>query len=348
MNRQNCLKGLGAAALAAMAAGSIQADVVETKSGARITGTVKSIDGSTVVVDTDFAGEIKIKQGEVVAISTEKPLNVRLASGTTLQGVLKAEDQAKTVQIVGVDGTLITTVDKVAATWSPGGKDPAVAALERTWAYEAAVDISGKSGNREQLGTALSFRATLATSQDTLQFYSAYDRQVVDGTKSADQFKVGVDYQNNFSGKYSWYARNEGGFDRVKDIELFNVAAAGFGYDFIKKPKQTLTLRAGLAFRYEGYKTPGSDNLKSAGLDFGLNHKLTFDFGTLVNRLSYVPTFEDFANYRATHESFLELPLAAADWKIRLGLSNDYNSKPTTGVEKLDTTYFTRLVLNWK
>lgn len=39
----------------------------------------------------------------------------------------------------------------------------------------------------------------------------------------------------------------------MKDIDLYNVAGAGFGYDFIKKEKRTLTGRAGFSFRYEGY-----------------------------------------------------------------------------------------------
>lgn len=348
MNGTNASKALGLVVLAAAGVAFVRGDVVETKSGARITGTVQSIDGSAIVIDTDFAGEIRVKQQEVVSVVTEKPLTIRLASGTTLVGVLRSDGANRSVQVVGTDGVLTTSIDKVAATWAPGGKDPAVAALERSWAYEAAVDVTGKTGNREQLGTAFSFRATLATPQDSLQFYAAYDRQEVDGDKSADQLEVGVDYQNNFSGKYSWYVRDEGGFDRVKEIELYNVAAAGFGYDLIKQSKQTLTTRIGLSFRYEGYESPGTENLKSAGLDFGLNHKYVFDFGTVVNRLSYVPTFEDFANYRATHESFLEMPFSAAQWKLRLGLSNDYNSKPSAGVEKLDTTYFTRLVLSWK
>jgi len=69
---------------------------------------------------------------------------------------------------------------------------------------------------------------------------------------------------------------------------------------------------------------------------------------TLVNRLSLVPSFNDFANYRATHESFLEVPTTNPSWKVRFGLSNDFNSKPGAGVEKLDTSYYARLVLNWK
>jgi hypothetical protein len=134
----------------------------------------------------------------------------------------------------------------------------------------------------------------------------------------------------------------------VKDIELYNVAAAGFGYDVIKKSNQLLTTRAGLSFRYEGYRNPLSEDVKSAGLDFGLAHEFTFANAKMVNRVSIVPAFDDFANYRLTHESFLELPLAAPSWKLRMGVSNDYNSTPPIGVEKMDTAYFTRLVLSWR
>ena len=120
------------------------------------------------------------------------------------------------------------------------------------------------------------------------------------------------------------------------------------GHDFIKAKKQTLTGRFGLSFRYEGYKNPATTDVKSAGLDFGFSHRLETSNGLLVNRLTLVPAFEDFSNYRANHESFYELPMANTSWKLRLGLSNDYNSRPGRGVEKMDTTYFTRLVLNWR
>lgn len=322
------------------------ADVVETKSGARIVGKVVGIDGGTVSVDTNFAGTIAIKQSEVIALTTDAPVAVRLASGTRIDG--RVSTAHGTVQVAGADGTVTTSIDKVAASWAAGAKDPAMTALETHWTYEAAVDVAGKTGNKEQLGTAASLRAVLKTPRDTLQFYTAYDRQVTSGTKSADQFKAGTDYQNNFSGKTSWYVRDEGGFDRVKDVELYNVAAAGFGYDVIKQPKQTLTTRAGFSFRYEGYKNPLTTDVKSAGLDFGLSHELTLTNSKIVNRLSYVPSFEDFGNYRISHESFYELPMAAPSWKLRLGVSNDFNSTPGLGIERLDTAYFTRLVLSWR
>lgn len=350
MNPRSSLRHLRRATRALLALAAVtalpplHADTIEIKNGARIVGKITQIDAGSVMVDTDFAGKITIKQSEIVSLATDAPIAVRLASGTRFDGRLTA-GAGGGIQIAGTDGTISTTVDKIAATWAAGAVDPLV---DRHWAYEASVDVSGKTGNREQIGTAGEFRATLKTVQDMLQFYALYNRQVSDGAKSADQLKLGVDYSNNFAGRYSWYMRDEGGFDRVKDVELYNIAAAGVGFDVIKEPKRTLTGRAGLSFRYEGYQSPATADVKSAGLDLGINSDLEFGNSKLVTRLAYVPTFEDFANYRLTHESYYQIPLAHPAWKLRLGVSNDYNSTPPAGVEKLDTAYFTRLVLNWK
>lgn len=347
----NLFRGLALAGI--FTAVSALADVVETKNGARIVGQITKIEDGKIHVTTDYAGDLVIKQSEVAGIATDSPVNVRLASGTTLQGTVSSDNTG--IRIAGADGELSTQVDRVAASWTPDAEDPQIVAMkaemasrERKWVYEVALDVNGKTGNSDQLGTAVSGRATLKTPEDTLQFYSAYNRQETDNIKSADQFKAGVDYANNYDGKKSWYLRNEGGFDRVKDIDLYNIAAAGLGYDFLKEPKRTFTGRAGISFRYEGYKNPATTDIKSAGLDFGLNHDWEFADSKLVNRLSYVPAFDDFGNYTVKHESFYEIPLADPKWKLRLGLSNDYNSQPGAGVKKLDTSYFTRLVLNWR
>lgn len=329
----------------ALGATSLTADVVETKNGARIVGKVVKIDGGSVTVDTNFAGTLTIKQSEVTTLTTDNPVAVRLASGTRFDG--RISSASGSLMITGLHGTVAASVAEIAASWTAGAKDPQLVALERHWAYEAAVDVSGKSGNKSQLGTAAHLRATLAGASDTLALFTGYDRQVSDGQKSADQFKAGIDYQSNFAGKHSWYVRDEGGFDRIKDIQFYDVAAAGVGYDFIKKPKHTLTGRIGISFRHENYRNPLTADVNAAGLDLGLNHSLEFKQSSLVNRLTFVPSFEDFSDFRLTHESFYEIPLANPSWKLRLGVSNDYNSKPGAGVDKLDTFYFTRLVLNW-
>jgi hypothetical protein len=61
-----------------------------------------------------------------------------------------------------------------------------------------------------------------------------------------------------------------------------------------------------------------------------------------------LPSVNDFADYRFVHDSALEFPINAGFWKLRVGLNNQYNSRPQPGREEMDTTYYTRLVLSWK
>lgn len=333
----------------AVFAGGVRADVIETKNGARLVGKITKIDGLVVTLSTDYAGDIEVKQGEVVNITTDEVRFVRLSGGTVMAGtVAPAPEGGGKIQIVGADGMITTSVDKVSATWETNGTDPALKALAPKWTIEASADLAGKTGNSEQFGTAVNARAKRIGTTDVLQFYTAYNRQKSDGDVSADQFKAGLDYANNYSGRKSWYLRDEAGFDRVKDIELYNIAASGIGYDFIKTERQILTGRFGLAFRYEGYVNPATDDVKSFGFDFGLHHERTFRNSKLINDLTYTPAFNDFSNYLATHESYFEIPLASPSWKLRMGVSNNYTSQPGVGVEKLDTTYFTRFVLSLK
>jgi hypothetical protein len=323
------------------------ADVIETKSGARLVGKVTGFAAYDITLSTDYAGDIKIKKSEVVSVQTDEPRFVRLNDGTVVAGTVQPATGSN-VQVAAKEGAVTTPVDEIAATWALDGTDPEILARRPKWSLEAAADITGKSGNRDEFGSALSARAKRIGPHDMLQFYTAYKRQETDGKVSADQFKAGADYSNNFAGRTSWYVRDEAGFDRVKDIEFYNLAATGFGYDFIKTDKQIFTGRAGLSHRYESYGNPATPELSSAGLDLGLHHEYTFRVSKLVNDLTYTPAFEDFGNYRATHESYYEIPLAFVKWKLRLGVANDFTSRPGTGVEKLDTTYFTRFVLNWK
>ncbi len=233
----------------------LAADRFEKKIGAHLVGKITRIDCSIVYLHTDFAGDLAIKQSEVVSFATDEPIAVRFDNGTRLDG--KVTPVNGRIQIVGWhEAPLVTDVRHVAATWAAGGEDPIVIARRGHWAYEASADLNGKSGNHRQLGLDGGFRAVHKSTEDELQLYTKYNRQVTDGQKSADQLAVGADYANNYSERDSLYVRDEAGFDHVMGIDFSNIAAAGFGYDFIKQPKHTLTGRAGLSYRYDEYQNP--------------------------------------------------------------------------------------------
>ena len=342
-NRFPYLRWFGVLALFAVVVATGRADVIETKSGARLVGTITKIEGSSVFLSTNYAGTLTVKKSEVVSLQTDQVRFVHLAGGQVIAGTVEPS-AAGLVKVVGAEGPVDAPISQIAELWAPSAKD----VKKPQWHYEAAGDVAGKSGNREQFSSVLSARAKRVGVHDTLQFYSAYRLQTANQVTSADQFKIGFDYANNYAGRKSWYVRDESGFDRVKAIELYSVAGGGAGYDLVKNKRQLLTGRAGLSFRSEAYEDPNTPSIKSFGLDLGLHHVLNFSDAKWVNDFTFVPAFSDFTNYHLVQESYYEMPLSMVGWKLRLGVANDYNSLPGANVKKLDTTYFTRFVLSWQ
>ncbi len=335
--------GICAALLCAL---RLSADVVETANGARIVGKITKIHGGVVTLETDYAGEINVKQVLVTKITTDHPVSVRFADGSGIVGVISSP-AADRLRITGTAKSIDSPVGNLSATWSAAEEDPDVVALRRKWNYEAAADVTGRSGTNSSLGTSYEFRAKLVGPLDTFQYYTAYNRQETQGAISADQFKAGADYADNFAAATSWYARDEAGFDRVNDIKLYDVAASGLGYDFIKQKDQTFTGRVGISYRYDEYSTPDTPALSSTGADFELQYLLKTKRWQLSDTITFDPAFQDLGNYIITHEFAFEIPISKALWKLSTGVTNNYNSRPVGGVDKLDTLYFTRLVLSW-
>jgi len=332
--------------VAAFCAFRLAADVVETKNGSRIVGKITRIHEGVVTVETDDAGEVSVKQTRVTSITTDHPVAVRIANGTRITGTISPAP-AGGLEITGATGRIETPVAGVVASWAVGGEDPDVVALQRQWSYEAGADINGRTGTHQQAGTALTYRARLKGPNDTFQYYANYLRQETDSQISADQFRAGVDYADNFTPLQSWYVRDEGGFDRVNQITFFDVAASGFGYDFIKEKDHVLTGRAGLSYRFDRYSTFDTPSLSTAGGDFELEYSKRFRRSQLHDRLAFVPAFQDVNNYIITHEFTYEIPITRSLWKLSIGMTNNYNSKPVPAVDELETLYFTRLVLTW-
>ena len=332
--------------VAACCALRLAADVVETTNGARIVGKVTKIHGGVVTVQTDYAGEINLKQTLVTSITTDHPIAVRVENGTRIIGTV-SPSLAGGLKIASPTGSIETPVSKVVASWAAGEEDPDLAAQRRKWIYDAGADISGRTGTRTQAGTALMYRAKLMGPFDTFEYYANYLRQETNTQVSADQFKAGFDYADNFTPLRSWYVRDEGGFDRVNQITFSDVAAVGYGYDFIKEKNAVLTGRVGVSYRYDRYSTVDTASLSSAGGDFELEYSRKFLGAQLHDRLAFVPVFQDLGNYIITHEFSYEIPITKSLWKLSIGVTNNYNSKPVPEVDKLETLYFTRLVLTW-
>jgi putative salt-induced outer membrane protein YdiY len=329
------------------------ADVVITHDGARLTGQISLIDAGLIHLETAYAGMLEIKQEEVASFETDEPVFVRLASGTTMSGPVQSSGNG-TLKIQSEDGTLETDMTRVAASWSPMEEDPQIVqlrakeeALRRQWKFRGGIDMLGKSGNSEELSLGLNFKAKLKSPNDELAFYSEYEEREKNGEKTEDRLAGGISYESFFSEHLGWYVRTQLETDAIDRIDLRSTNGAGLSYRLINKEHQKLVARSGLGYRYTAYED-GKENESSPTLDFGLAHSYRLNrIFSMENDLSYVPSTDDFGQYRVVHDSGIEIPVGSGDnWKIRLGIKNEYESQPAAE-KNLDSTYYTRMIYSW-
>ena len=64
---------------------SASADEIVLANGDRLTGTVKSSDGDSVILETGYSDPIKINRSKVKRISVNEPADIRLTGGEVLK-----------------------------------------------------------------------------------------------------------------------------------------------------------------------------------------------------------------------------------------------------------------------
>jgi putative salt-induced outer membrane protein YdiY len=338
-------------ALAGLAIASA-ADRVELKDGSVIVGKLLSEEGGKFKVETAFIGTIEIPQDKVKSFSTEDPVNVAIAGANPVLGRVDAAEDG--IKIAMNNSPVTIATGKVTAVWRKDSDSPEVRKLKALaadrvlhWAFEASAAIAGRTGVADKFGADLGFKATLANSTDKLVLTYAFQRATDNGVETANRQFAGADYSSFFSSpENGWYARTSLEQDRIKLLDLRSNSSAGFGHKLIKNKQEDLEARVGVNYVYEKYSN--DTGFESPGLDVAILHSYQFKNAKLTNALAYMPAFKDFSNYRLHHESAFEIPLAASLWKLKFGVANDYNSVPPDDVKRLDTTYFTSLLLNWK
>jgi len=330
--------------LAGFAATEANADTLTLSDGSVLHGQIIRIEGGDIILSTAYAGEITVKQAQVVDIVTTEPVFVQ-SGETTIFGTVSPSTDGL---VVAADtATMDTDVPGVKAIWREGDQSPEAKALARNWSYDASFGLSGRTGNTDRFAVLASLKATLKGPDDQLTFYGKYDNSEDDGVSTTDEVKGGVDYSRLISKQWGWYARTELETDAGESLDLRVTAAGGAKYVWKDTENWDLDLRGGLGYRYESYYDGTINDVPS--FDLVLINSYTFNgVGTMKNVVTYNPAIEDFGNYRAFQETTFEMPLGTGNkWRLRVGFSNDYNSRPIDGREKMDMTYFTQFMLAW-
>lgn len=340
------------------------ADQITLKNGDHLSGTVVKSDGKTLVLHTEFAGDVTIQFAAITEITTDKNLHVALSNGQTAVGPITTSDGK--LEIASKSGAPVETpkgnvvairndADQLAYEKSlhPG--------LLEGWNGAANVGFSLTRGNSQTENLSLAFNAARATRDDKLSMYTnaVYGtNQLATPSTTANTEAGGIRYDRNMNPRMFGFAGADFMSNALQDLNLRSVGSVGFGYHAIKSDKTTLDFLAGGNFTDENYTQTVSVAATNATPAYSYSSKLVHNFAALTlgeelmhkvgkstvltQKLYFYPDLTQTGEYRGTFD--LGLVTKISKW---LGWQNQFSdiyvSNPPEGARQNDVVLTTGL-----
>jgi putative salt-induced outer membrane protein YdiY len=355
----------------------VSADVVDLDNGDRLSGTIIRIAAGEVVLQTEYAGELRIDFAKVTNITTEQPGRITLKNGNIITGQIQSMSQEQVVvnseilQAVEFPRALFAGLNEPAAEAEPEELIETRERLEETeaslqeaqktieekeakiqhltsgselWKGRFSLGIDLERGNTTETDIVTSLEATRSVPREELKLkflsnYGETDREA-DTNEVYGLVKLKV-FQSDRRYIFGFV---DGEYDEFENLNYRGQVFGGPGYIFIKNERTKLAGEIGPGVVGEFTDTEdGTDSSVefALGLHSEWNQKL-FNNVEYIQGLSLFPSVSDFGEYRIRLESTLRTPLRER-WLMKLTLRDDYDSDPEEDTEHNDLQFITAL-----
>ncbi len=298
-----------AVCLSVLAAGlQSRADQVTLKNGDRLTGTIVKSDAKTLLIKTEFAGEVAVQWPAVQAIQSAEPLHVALKDGRLVAGRVSTTDDSFEVA-AGPGGVVSAAKENVVSIRNDAEQASYDQSLHpgwrENWEGGANIGFALTRGNSQTKNLALAFTADRKTLHDKLGLYanSVYATNDAPGAvpnTTANFILGGIRYDHDVTPRLFGFVGADFQTDDLQNLNLRSVLGGGLGFHAIKSPDTTLDLLAGLNYTHESY-SGFSRNFPAATLGEELTHKLRAST-LLTQKLNFYPNLTSAGEYRATFD----------------------------------------------
>src|SRR5882762_2316882 len=307
---------------------SVMADQVTLKNGDRQTGSIVKSDAKTLLIKTEFAGEVNVQWEAVSAMVSSQPLHLALKDGQTIVG---------TVTAVRNDAEQKADDEQIERLRHPHLLD--------FWSGMLDTGLSLTRGNSELLTYALAGKAVRTTERDKITVYSnaIYAKTRVNGVNSTTAHVIvgGIRGDLNVGKKWFVFGFTDFEYDAFEHLDPRNVLGGGLGYHVFATEITTFDLFGGASFEQE-YFSPNpptvltsltrkmAEAVAGEELDTKLNRPMT-----LSERFALYPSLSNTGNYRYQFDTSAAAKLKNwLSWQITL--SDRFHSDPLPGLKKND------------
>ena len=335
-------------------------DQITLKNGDHLSGKIVKSDGKTLVLHTDFAGDVTIDFKAVTQITSDKELRVGTSDKKTLIGPITTTDGNIEVA-TKTQGRVDVPLGNIAVI----GDQAEYEKLEhpgwlRGWNGGVNLGFSLARGNSETSNLALAINAIHPTLNDKTTIYlSSIDTKNDLATPStvANLVTAGLRYDHNLNPRTFAFVGADFMSNALQDLDLRGAYGGGLGYHAIQSDSTTLDFLAGLNYTHETYSngplvTPvtvppvyTSYGVTHRFLALTLGEELTHKAGkttVITEKLYFYPDMSDTGQYRG--EFGLGTATKISKW---LGWQNQFSdiyvSNPPLGTKKNDLILTTGL-----
>lgn len=344
-----------------LAAATAAADQVELTNGDRLTGTVVRKDGDQLVLQTTYAGEIKIAWSSVARVQTEAPMSLMLSDQSLIQtrrignpaaappstqsspAESKPEEAVRSEPAASTESAEpIVPADNVAYINAGPGFD----VLGVRWKGRLSVGGSGNRGNSDTDNLHVDGEAVARLQRE---------RYTIDGTLDRGKDRNVVTKQSSrVSGKYdlfierTWYGYALATIeeDRFRDIDRRTTLGAGLGHQLLENERTNLSVEGGLNHVRTDFSLAPDESYPA------LRWALKFDHRLQGSDLQVFHSHELLSDLQRTERTFvrsqtgLRIPLLQR-LLATAQLNVDFDNAPAPGKVKSDRTYLFTVGYQW-
>lgn len=333
---------------------SLFADQVVLKNGDRLTGTIEKSDDKSLVIKTEFAGEVTVQWPAVQEIKSDQPLHVGLKDGKNIVGPVNTTDgkidvSTKTGERLEVpkESIVVMRSDSEQAAWEkqqhPG--------LLEGWNGGVTVGFGLTGGNSETKNLALAFNGVRTGLHDKLTLYAASvyssnDLAPAATRVTANTNRGGARYDRDITPRIFGFVNTDFFTDALQDLNLRYVFGGGLGVHLIKRDSTTLDILGGVNYTHENYTQAAPlprliHSFAAAQVGDEFMHKLGKST-VITQRAYFFPNFSSGGDYRATFDFGTVTKFSKwLGWQNSFG--DVYVTNPPTGKKKNDVVFTTGL-----
>lgn len=327
------------------------ADQIIFSNGDVLSGTVLSIQQGKVAFDSEQLGQLSLELSKIKSIQTDQsnPIILR-QDGEKIEGrlktlpdgvVLETESQSRAIELGDIVALGAGVSDKAE------GEDEG----KFKWSGEIDMGAYGRQGNTERTGAQANLSIQAKNPDWTFSGYvkGRYAQEEVDNKKilSDNEIKGGGQVKRNIGNRLNLFFALDLEKDKLEELRLRSVYNGGLGIRWVDNDRWYFENAMGIGGQRETFENAPSRSTCIGNMTGELRYKVNSRID-IRQKTSWFPDIKDRDSYRINAQSFVTIYLDNSHKLfLKSGLEHEYDSRPSPGVEQLDTHYFTNLGYNF-